>query len=421
MNSAKEPGRGNLRGVRVLLGVTGGIAAYKAAYLVRLLRKAEAEVVVTMTESASHFIGKATLETLSGHPVVDNLWQPALPRELSDVEHIGLVKWADFAIMAPATMNSLGKLARGLADDALSTIFAAFEAERVLLAPAMNTGMWQNAATRENMDLLARRGYGILGPGRGELACGDEDQGRMLEPEELLAALEEKAGRPSGLLSGRRVLVSAGPTREALDPVRYISNPSTGTMGRAIALAAWREGAQVTLVAGPGVAATPAPLQRVNVESSAEMAGALLEAAKEAELVVMAAAVADYRPKSRSDEKIKKTGEAMELSLEPTLDILSAMRDRDLGGYRVGFAMETGQAEARAQAKLEAKGLDLIVANDLDEEGAGFGKDSNRVTVLGLQGFRKEYPLMGKDELARQLVSLIAERAFGQTRGKANG
>jgi phosphopantothenoylcysteine decarboxylase/phosphopantothenate--cysteine ligase len=159
----------------------------------------------------------------------------------------------------------------------------------------------------------------------------------------------------------------------------------------------------------------------VNVESSAEMADALLDAAKNADLVVMAAAVADYRPKSRSDEKIKKTGEAMDLELEPTLDILSAMRDRDLGGYRVGFAMETGQAESRAQAKLEAKGLDLIVANDLDEEGAGFGKDSNRVTVLGLQGFRKEYPLMGKDELGRQLLSLIAERAFGQTRGKANG
>ncbi len=416
-----EPARRNLRGVRVLLGVTGGIAAYKAAFLVRLLRKAEAEVVVTMTESASRFIGAVTLETLSGNPVVDNLWEPALPRELSDVEHIGLVKWADFALMAPATMNSLGKLARGMADDALSTIFAAFEPERVLLAPAMNTGMWKNPATRENMEALAGRGYAVLGPGRGELACGDEDEGRMLEPEELIEALAEKAGRPGGLLAGRRVLVSAGPTREALDPVRYITNHSTGTMGRAIALAAWREGARVILVAGPGVASTPAPIERVDVESSAEMASAVLEAAESAELTVMAAAVADYRPATRADQKIKKTGEARELQLEPTLDILAALRDAELGGYRVGFAMETEEVEERAAAKLDAKGLQLIVANDLHQEGAGFGTESNRVTVLGRQEFRREFPLMSKQDLGRELVALIAERAFGQTREARRG
>ncbi len=416
-----EPARRNLRGVRVLLGVTGGIAAYKAAFLVRLLRKAEAEVVVTMTESASRFIGAVTLETLSGNPVVDNLWEPALPRELSDVEHIGLVKWADFALMAPATMNSLGKLARGLADDALSTIFAAFQPERVLLAPAMNTGMWKNPATQENMNALAERGYAVLGPGRGELACGDEDEGRMLEPEELIEALAEKAGRPGGLLAGRRVLVSAGPTREALDPVRYITNPSTGTMGRAIALAAWREGARVTLVAGPGVASTPAPIERVDVESSAEMASAVLEAAETAELTVMAAAVADYRPATRADQKIKKTGEVMKLSLEPTVDILGALRDADSGGYRVGFAMETEALEERAAAKLETKGLELIVANDLREEGAGFGPDSNRVTVLGGQGYRRAFPLMSKVDLGRELIALIAERAFGQTREASRG
>jgi len=403
------------------LGVTGGIAAYKAAELVRLLRKAEAEVVVAMTDSAARFIGPITLETLSGRPVVTSLWKPVLPHDLSDVEHIGLVKWADFALMAPATMNSLGKLARGLADDALSTIFAAFEPERVLLAPAMNTGMWINPATRENVEALESRGYAVLGPGRGELACGDEDVGRMLEPARLVASLAERAARPSGLLAGRRVLVGAGPTREALDPVRFISNPSTGTMGCAMALAAWREGALVTLVAGPGVAATPGAIERVDVETAAEMAEALLAAAAVAELTVMAAAVADFRPARPAEKKIRKTGEALRLDLEPTEDILAAMRDRKVGGFRVGFAMETGEAEARAARKLDRKGLDLIVVNDLEERGAGFGRGGNRVTVLGAGGFRREYPQMDKADLGGELVLLIAERAFGLRREAGRG
>jgi len=421
MSRNPEPDRRSLRGVRVLLGVTGGIAAYKAAFLVRLLRKAGAEVVVTMTDSASRFIGPITLETLSGNPVVGSLWQPVLPREISDVEHIGLVKWADFALMAPATMNSLAKLAGGLADDALSTIFAAFEPERVLLAPAMNTGMWNSPATRENMNLLEERGYAVLGPGRGELACGDIDEGRMLEPEELLDALAGRAERPADLLAGRRVLVGAGPTRETIDPVRYLSNPSTGTMGRALALAAWRSGARVTLVAGPGVAPTPGPVERIEVESAAEMCEAMLGAAEHADLTLMAAAVSDWRPTSRSGEKIKKGEGSLSLSLEPTQDILSEMRDRRLGGYRVGFAMETGMAEEKAAAKREAKGLDLIVANDLNEKGAGFGSGTNRVTVLGPGGFRREFPLMDKSELGRELLKLVAERAFGAKRQAPRG
>jgi phosphopantothenoylcysteine decarboxylase / phosphopantothenate---cysteine ligase len=421
MSKVVEPSLRSLRGLRVLLGVTGGIAAYKAAYLIRLLRKAEAEVVVTMTDSASHFIGPATLETLSGNPVVRSLWEPALPREISHVEHIGLVKWADFALMAPATMNSLGKLARGLADDALSTIFAAFEPERVLLAPAMNTGMWENPATSENVEALKARGYSILGPGRGELACGDVDTGRMLEPEQLVIALAEKAEQPPGLLAGHRILVSAGPTREALDPVRYLTNPSTGTMGRSIALAAWREGAEVIFVAGPEVAATPGTIARYDVVSAAEMTRVILEQAQTVDLTVMAAAVSDFRPAKYISEKVKKMDASMDLELEPTVDILGAMRDRRLGGYRVGFAMETGNAEARGAEKLKNKGLDLIVVNDLNEEGAGFGKDGNRVTVLGLSGFNREYPLMDKDELGRELVLLFAERAFGLSREAGRG
>jgi len=417
MSRNADPERRDLSGVRVLLGVTGGIAAYKAALLIRLLRKVEAEVVVAMTDSASRFIGAATLETLSGHPVVRSLWSPVLPRELSDVEHIGLVKWADFALMAPATMNSLGKLSLGLADDAVSTIFAAFPPERVMLAPAMNSGMWRNPATQANVARLKERGYLVLGPGKGELACGDVDEGRMLEPEELLNALCRRARRPAGLLSGRRVLVSAGPTREAFDPVRYLSNPSTGTMGRALALAAWRAGARVTLVAGPGVAPTPGALSRVDVTSAAEMAEAVLLHASRCDLTFMAAAVADWRPATRSVSKMKKGGGKLSVELEPTLDILSALRDRRKGGYRVGFAMETGGAEEKALAKLESKGLDLIVANDLTEEGAGFGPGTNRVTALGLGGFRREYPLMDKADLARELVLLVAERAFGVDTG----
>lgn len=374
-----------------------------------------------MTEAATRFVAPLTFETLSSNPVVQDLWNPALEKSIGgDVEHIGLVRWADFAILAPATLNTLGKIAQGQADDALSTFFAAFPASRSLLAPAMNTGMWKNPAMVENLTILETRGYLRVGPGSGELACGDDDEGRMAEPEEILEALVALSGRREGLLSGKKVLLSAGPTREALDPVRYLSNPSTGTMGLALARAAWIEGADVSLVAGPGVGSLEADIERCDVTSAEEMAEALLSRADDADLVFMAAAVADYRPAQVAEDKMQKVEGDLNLLLERTTDILMEMKHRKLTAFRVGFAMETGDPQSRALAKLESKGLDLIVANDLREEGAGFGRDSNRVTVFGPDGFRQEYPLMDKWQLASELISLAAERS-GSKRGAANG
>jgi phosphopantothenoylcysteine decarboxylase/phosphopantothenate--cysteine ligase len=398
-----------LAGLRIVLGVSGGIAAYKAAALLRLLRKAEAEVVVTMTEAATHFIGPLTMATLSGKPVITSLWERVADESLpSDVEHIGLVKWADLAVLAPATMNTLAELARGLADDPVTTFFGAYPAERSLLAPAMNGGMWRNPATRKNVRLLRARGYTVTGPGRGELACGDEDEGRMAEPEQIVNALAGLVKR--GPLAGRRVLVTAGPTREWIDAVRFWSNASTGTMGLATAEAARALGARVTLIAGPGVAAAHPAIRRVDVESAADMASAVYAAAAEAELTVMAAAVADWRSAAPAAGKLKKQAGPPALALEATEDILAGLAARGLGGHRVGFALETERLEENARAKLAAKGLALIVANAVGE-GAGFGTGDNTVLVLGADGFRREFPRMDKRTLGRELVALIAARA----------
>lgn len=399
-----------LAGLRIVLGISGGIAAYKAAALVRLLRKAEAEVVVVMTESATHFIGPLTLATLSGKPVITSLWERVSDDSLpSDVEHIGLVKWADFAVLAPATMNTLGELARGLADDAVTTFFGAYPPARALLAPAMNGGMWRNAATRANVSRLRARGYTVTGPGRGELACGDEDEGRMAEPEQILNALVGLI--KYGPLAGRRVLVTAGPTREWIDAVRYLSNASTGTMGLAIAEAARGLGARVTLVAGPGVAAAHPAIRRVEVESAADMATAVYAEAAEAELTVMAAAVADWRPAATAAGKLKKAGGPPPLALEVTEDILAGLAARGLGGARVGFALETADLAGSARAKLAAKQLALVVANAVGE-GAGFGAGDNTVLVVGPEGFERAYPRMDKRALGRELALLFAERFF---------
>ncbi len=284
----------------------------------------------------------------------------------------------------------------------------------------MNGGMWRSPANQANLALLQERGCRTVGPGMGELACGDWDEGRMSEPEEILAALTELAASPAGPLAGRRVLVNAGPTRERLDPLRYVTNGSTGTMGLAIAEAAWLAGARVTLVAGPGVAASAAAVERVNVESAAEMADAVLAAAADADLSFLAAAVADYRPREVAPEKIKKSGEAMSLKLEPTVDILATMGERDIGGFRVGFALETSELESRARGKLERKRASLIVGN-LESGDSGFGEAGNRVTVFGAAGFAREYPHMDKRDLGRELVALAAERAFEKrSRGKGS-
>jgi phosphopantothenoylcysteine decarboxylase / phosphopantothenate---cysteine ligase len=446
---------GRLDGLQILVGVTGGIAAYKSAILVRLLKKAGAEVVVTMTESACRFITPLTLSTLSGNPVVTSLWEQVHGDGLpSDVEHIGLVKWADHAILAPATMNCIGKLACGLADDSLTTFFAAFPPSRTLIAPAMNSGMWRNPATVTNIGTLQERGMTMVGPDSGELACGDHDQGRMSEPEAILEALvtmiatgksEDPAGiegayphddghgrsavtqgassydtRGSeahvpgrGLLAGKRVLVSAGPTREALDPVRFISNRSTGTQGLAMAEAALAQGAMVTMVAGPGVAPASPGIDRVDVESAAEMAETLLTRAASTDLTIMTAAVADWRPREIAVEKMKKGGDSLSLDLEPTADILGVMAEWDSGGFRVGFAMETSDLERRGLEKLERKQLDMIVCNQLGS-GSGFGRGDNKVLVLGPGGMKHDFPRMDKFALGDELVALIARTAFGE-------
>ncbi len=421
MSDHREPASA-LTGLRVLLGVSGGIAAYKAAFLTRQLVQAGAEVVIAMTESATRFITPLTLSTLSGKPVIESLWEPVLgPDGASDVEHIGLVKWAQFAILAPATMNTLAKIANGIADDPLSTFFAAYDPNRVLLAPAMNGGMWRSPANQANIALLKDRGCSTVGPGSGELACGDFDEGRMAEPDEILAALGKLAAKPAGPLAGKRVLVSAGPTRERLDPLRYITNGSTGTMGLAIAEAAWLAGARVTLVAGPGVAPSPAPIERIDIQSAAEMADAVLAGAPNSDLSFMAAAVADYRPRDVADQKIKKSGEPRSLELEATTDILATMGEQGIGGFRVGFALETGDLAESARAKLTKKRAALIVGN-LETADSGFGEAGNRVTVFGGEDFIKEYPHMSKAELGRELVALAAERAFGvRARGKSQG
>lgn len=422
MTSSRESAADTrLRGRRILLAVTGGIAAYKAAFLLRLLRKAEAEVVVAMTDSASRFVSPLTFETLSGKPVVTSLWKPALTPELKrDVEHVGLARWADAAIVAPATMNTIGKAARGLADDAVSVFLAAFGGP-VLLAPAMNSAMWRNGSTRENMATLKSRGWAVVGPASGDLACGDQDLGRMSEPEEILEALSAMLGARPGLLAGCRVLVSAGPTRERIDAVRFITNPSTGTMGLALAEAAWREGAEVELVAGPGVALTRDEIRRRDIESASEMAEAILSRGEDMDLLFMAAAVADFRPETSEEGKIRKDSAPSALPLERTTDILEELARMGSSAFRVGFAMETGEAEKAALAKLERKQLDLIVANDLNEDGAGFGMATNRVTVLGPSGFRREYPLMDKGELGRELVALAAERFSSGGKGAGVG
>ena len=392
-----------LTGKEIVLGVTGGIAAYKAAEVVSRLRKMGASVHVIMTENARQFITPLTLETLSGNPVVhDTFERPAT----WEVEHIALAKRAEVFVIAPATANILAKMACGIADDMLSTTVLATKAP-VLVAPAMNTGMWTAPATRQNVETLRQRGVRFVGPEAGFLACGDEGSGRMSEPAAIVEAIEAILC-PRRDMEGLRVMVTAGGTRERLDPVRYIGNDSSGKMGFALAEAARARGAEVTLVCGHTTAKRPEGIPVTEVESTCELYDAVLERAAEQDVIIQAAAPADYRPAHPSAQKIKKqAGEGITLELVENPDIAAAVGAAKCPGQTlVGFAAETEHLLDNARRKLDKKNLDMIVANDVSRPGAGFNVDTNIATLLTRSG-AVECPLQSKQALAERILDEI--------------
>ncbi|MCK9488848.1 MAG: bifunctional phosphopantothenoylcysteine decarboxylase/phosphopantothenate--cysteine ligase CoaBC [Xanthomonadales bacterium] len=394
-----------LAGRRILLGVSGGIAAYKAAVLVRRLGQAGAQVRVVLTANAARFVSAATFQALSGQPVRSDLWDEQAEAAMG---HIELARWADQVLIAPATANLIARLAHGLADDLLTTLVLASSAP-LLLAPAMNQAMWAHPATQANLDILRARGVTLLGPGVGDQACGDVGAGRMLEPDAIVAQLAGPANQAEPLLAGRRVLVSAGPTLEDIDPVRFIGNRSSGRMGFAIAQAAQAMAAEVILVAGPTDLPTPAGVRRIDVRSALQMHDAVLGHADWAQVYVGAAAVSDYRPAAVAADKIKKTDGDETLVLERTPDILAALSQRPTRPYLLGFAAETRQVEDYAKAKLAAKGLDMIAANQVGND-LGFASQDNELIVFTAAGERIALGRDDKQVLAQQLLREVAAR-----------
>ena len=390
----------DLGGKHIVLGVTGGVAAYKAPDVVRRLREAGAEVQVVMTAGAQRFITALTLQAVSGRPVRSDLWDTAAEHAMG---HIELGRWADLILVVPASADFLAHLAQGIAVDLLGALCLASEAP-LAVAPAMNWAMWDNAATRDNVRKLKERGVRLLGPVVGELAEGETGMGRMLEPTDIVAALEDDGKR---VLKCLHVLVTAGPTREALDPVRYVSNRSSGKMGYAVARAAVEAGAEVTLVSGPVHLATPRDVRRVDVESAAEMHAAVMRHVKSADVFIAAAAVADYAPKHAAAHKIKKKGAGLELMLARTPDILADVARLKSRPFLVGFAAETEKLEQHAREKLVKKHLDLVAANWVGR-GRGFDRDDNALSVYWSGGGR-ELASAPKLVLARQIIGLVAE------------
>ena len=389
--------------MRIVVGITGGIAAYKAPELVRLLTKAGHEVRCAATAHALQFTTRATLETVSAHPLYCDLFEG----NASMTEHISLKEWAECLVVAPATANVLGKVANGIADDALSTLLLAMPPERVLIAPAMNSQMWAHPAVVRNVQTLRQWGYTLVGPEAGELACGTTGQGRMVQPTAIVQALEAMQAQP---LAGQRWLVTAGPTYERIDSVRFVGNYSSGKMGFALAEALADSGAEVELVAGPtALAIHQARVHRTDVESARQMYDVCTTLFPRCNGAVLAAAVADYRPESIADHKLKKVGdEGMTLHMVQNPDILATLGTMRTAGQRlVGFALETDHEEDNARRKLERKGLDYIVLNSLREAGAGFGVDTNKVYILGRDGSRVESALLPKREIARLITNTI--------------
>jgi phosphopantothenoylcysteine decarboxylase / phosphopantothenate---cysteine ligase len=390
-----------LAGKKIIVGITGSIAAYKAALLVRLFIKGGAEVRVVMTEAAKQFVGDLTFSNLSQKPVFSGLWDGTW------TEHVHLGLWGDLMVVAPASANTLGKMAHGLCDNALTAVYLSAKCP-VMVAPAMDADMYQHPSTQRNLGQLRKDGVTVLGVGKGFMASGLEGEGRMMEPEEIFSAVEAHFGPKP--LAGKKVLISAGPTREAIDPVRFISNGSTGTMGYALARHAAALGGQVTLVSGPVTLPADGPWELVKVNSAAEMYQAMVSRSAAQDMVIMTAAVGDYQPVEVSPTKIKKGDENLVLELTRTRDILKHLGDtKPQGQVLVGFALETNDEEAHALDKMRRKNLDFIVLNSLRDLGAGFGGATNKVTVFSRDGQKHEFELKGKDEVAADILDTVTQ------------
>lgn len=390
----------------IVIGITGGIAAYKTLSLIRLLKKAGHEVKVVATRHAMDFVTPLTLQTLSQNKVCTDLFEPT---QNFEVEHVALAEWADMMVVAPASANIIGKFANGIADDMLSTLFLAFS-KPVFLAPAMNKNMWVNPAVQHNIGILKDRNCHILAPASGFLACGTDGEGRMQEPEDIFQKLFEKSPF-STAWNGKKVLVTAGPTYEPIDPVRFVGNYSSGLMGMQLAQKLAEQGAKVTLVCGPThLSVNHCNIIRVNVSTADEMLRACLAAAPESELIIMAAAVADYTPALFETEKIKKTDSVLNLSLKKTVDILATLgMQRAEKQCIVGFALETENEIDNAREKLQNKHIDIIVLNSLRNEGAGFQCKTNQVTIMDKNGKVQQGTLKGKEKVADDIIHYIAD------------
>jgi phosphopantothenoylcysteine decarboxylase/phosphopantothenate--cysteine ligase len=387
---------------KILLGVTGGIAAYKSAELVRLIIKSGAEVRVVMTRAATEFVQPLTYQALSGHRVYTDIFDAEAD---SAMDHIELARWADLMIVAPASADFIAKMRDGYSDNLLLTLCLASK-QPVAIAPAMNQQMYANQATQDNIKQLATRDVLVWGPDDGEQACGDFGPGRMLEPTAIFDRIVESLG--PGKLSGRKVLITAGPTRESIDPVRYISNRSTGRMGFALARAAQQAGAGVTLVSGPVNLDEPPGVERISVSSAIEMRDAVIDRVAQVDIFIACAAVSDYRVEQVAAQKIKKSRQKMKLELVPNPDIVSEVAGLKNGPFTLGFAAETEKVEQHAREKLQRKNLDMIAANLVDAEQTGFETDTNELIVIWPDGQRL-LTLNDKNEIAKQLIDLVAE------------
>ncbi|HUK02396.1 MAG TPA: bifunctional phosphopantothenoylcysteine decarboxylase/phosphopantothenate--cysteine ligase CoaBC [Steroidobacteraceae bacterium] len=393
-----------MQGKRILLGVTGGIAAYKAADLVRRLLERGCEVQVVMTAAAREFVTPMTFQALSGRPVRTDLWDPQAEAAMG---HIELARWADLVLIAPASANFIARLAAGRADDLLAALCLATKSP-IAIAPAMNHAMWTHSATQTNVATLVQRGVRVLGPAAGDQACGETGPGRMLEPTEIVGLAEPLLKR-QGPLAGKRVLITAGPTRERIDPVRFVSNRSSGKMGFAVAEAARAAGAEVTMICGPVSLATPPGVRRIDVESAAQMLDAVLAEVSGVEVFISTAAVADYRPAHPPEHKIKKSTEKLAVEMERTVDIIGTVAARAERPFIVGFAAETESVEQNARGKMLRKNLDMIAANEVGHDKA-FDCEDNELVVLWRSG-RRQLARAPKAELARELMALIIEVA----------
>ncbi|MGZ6292229.1 MAG: bifunctional phosphopantothenoylcysteine decarboxylase/phosphopantothenate--cysteine ligase CoaBC [Syntrophales bacterium] len=406
-----------LKGKKIVLGITGGIAAYKSAELTREFVKKGAFVRVIMTKNAAEFITRLTLQTLSGHPVFTEMFAPLAD---FDMAHISLAEYADIIVIAPATANIIGKIAAGLADDILTTTVMATKAP-VLICPAMNVNMYNNSIVKENIGRLKAQGYLFMVPGYGELACKAEGYGRLPEIPDIVEEVESILTTKD--LKEEKILVTAGPTREPFDPVRYITNYSSGKMGYALAIAAKRRGARVTLISGPTALPAPRDIKFIPVASAVDMRDAVMEHLDSATVVIKAAAVADYRPSLRATAKIKKGGGGLDLQLERNPDIILEIGRKKGNRILVGFAVETENLVENARNKMKKKKMDIIVANDVTKEGAGFGYDTNIIKILSPEGGIENIPLMSKMEVADRILDrvkkIITSRKSAPKRGPA--